>query len=69
MKIAQWLMVILMIIGGVGSGIHLFVFDGIKNPTYMLTVFSVIIGIGLLGNLIICLLRLSKRPKEKENSK
>ena len=67
MKIAQWLMVILMIIGGVGSGIHLFAFDGIKNPTHMLTVFSVMIGIGLLGNLIICLIRLSKRPKEKEN--
>ena len=43
MKIVQWLMVILMIIGGVGSGIHLFVFDGIKNPTYKLTVFSVMI--------------------------
>ena len=66
MKIAQWLMVILMIIGGVGSGIHLCVFDGIKNPTYMLTVFSVMIGIGLLGNLIICLLRLSKKSEEKD---
>ena len=66
MKIAQWLMVILMIIGGVGSGIHLFVFDGIKNPTYMLTVFSVMIGIGLIGNLIICLLRLAKKPEEKD---
>ena len=66
MKIAQWLMVILMIIGGVGSGIHLFVFDGIKNPTYILTVFSVMIGIGLIGNLIICLLRLSKKSEEKD---
>ena len=66
MKIAQWLMVILMIIGGVGSGIHLFVFDGIKNPTYMLTVFSVMIGIGLIGNLIICLLRLAKKSEEKD---
>ena len=66
MKIAQWLMVILMIIGGVGSGIHLFVFDGIKNPTYMLTVFSVMIGIGLIGNLIICLLRLAKKTEEKD---
>ena len=65
MKIVQWLMVILMIIGGVGSGIHLFVFDGIKNPTYMLTVFSVMIGIGLIGNLIICLLRLAKNLKKK----
>ena len=65
MKIAQWLMVILMIIGGVGSGIHLFVFDGIKNPTYMLTVFSVMIGIGLIGNLIICLLRLAKKSETK----
>lgn len=69
MKIAQWLMVILMIIGGVGSGIHLFVFDGIKNPTNMLTAFSVMIGIGLIGNLIICLLRLVKNPKKKENVK
>lgn len=66
MKIAQWLMVILMIIGGVGSGIHLFVFDGIKNPTYILTVFSVMIGIGLIGNLIICLLRLAKKSEEKD---
>ena len=66
MKIAQWLMVILMMIGGVGSGIHLFVFDGIKNPTYILTVFSVMIGIGLIGNLIICLLRLSKKSEEKD---
>ena len=66
MKIAQWLMVILMIIGGVGSGIHLFVFDGIKNPTYILTVFYVMIGIGLIGNLIICLLRLSKKSEEKD---
>ena len=66
MKIAQWLMVILMIIGGVGSGICLFALDGIKNPNHMLTAFSVMIGIGLLGNLIICLIRLSKRPKEKE---
>ena len=65
MKIAQWLMVILMIIGGVGSGIHLFVFDGIKNPTYILTVFSVMIGIGLIGNLIICLLRLAKKSETK----
>ena len=67
MKIAQWLMVILMIIGGVGSGIHLLVLDGIKNPTHMLTAFSVIIGIGLLGNLIICLIRLDKKSKEKDN--
>lgn len=69
MKIAQWLMVTLMIIGCVGSGIHLFVLDGIKNPTSMLTVFAVMIGIGLLGNLIICLIKLAKNPKKKENSK
>ena len=63
MKIAQWLMVILMIIGGIGSGICLLALDGIKNPTYMLTVFSVMVGIGLLGNLIICLIRLAKKDK------
>ena len=66
MKIAQWLMVILMIIGGIGSGICLFALDGIKNPTPMLTAFSVMIGIGLLGNLIICLLRLAKNSEEKD---
>lgn len=65
MKTAKWLMVILMTIGGVGSGIHLFVFDGVKNPTYMLTVFSVMIGIGLLGNFIICLIKLIKAQENE----
>ena len=66
MKIAQWIMVILMIIGGVGSGVHLLVFDGVKNPTHLLTVFSVMVGIGLLGNLIICLMKLAKNLKKKK---
>ena len=66
MKQAQWLMVILMIIGGVGSGICLFALDGIKNPTHMLTAFSVMMGIGLLGNLIICLIRLAKKSEKKD---
>ena len=67
MKKAQWLIVLLMIVGGVGSGVCLFALDGIKNPTPMLTAFSVMIGIGLLGNLIICLIRLVKKTKEKDN--
>ncbi len=66
MKKWQWFCIVLQIIGCGGMGIHLFLFDGISNPTWILTVFALIFGIGLVGNLIVSLCRVWKERKNTQ---
>lgn len=41
-----------MLIGCIGMGVHLFLFDGITNPTDVLTFFAVLFGVGMYANTI-----------------
>ncbi len=55
MKKGQLFSVLIEVIGCIGMGIHLYLFDGISHPGPALTVFAAVFGAGLLGNLIFSL--------------
>ena len=61
----QWISILLEVIGCLGMGVNLFLFDGIAQPSHMLTVFAAIFGIGLIGTLIGALWRLAKETSDK----